>query len=167
MCVNLSAREFRQPDLVAEVVRVLEETGLPPDALELEITEYVAVGHDQALSTLLQLKAMGVHLALDDFGTGHSALISLQRLPIETLKIDRSFIQEVTTDAKTRAVVQAITTLAHDLGIVVVAEGVETEDQLHAVRNLGIDIVQGAYFAKALPSADCSIFLATRGANRI
>ncbi len=167
MCVNLSAREFRQPDLVAEVVRVLEETGLPPDALELEITEHVAVHHDEALSTLLQLKAMGMHLALDDFGTGHSALISLQRLPIETLKIDRSFIQEVTTDAKTRAVVQAITTLAHDLGIVVVAEGVETEDQLHAVRNLGIDIVQGAYFAKALPSADCSIFLATRGANRI
>jgi diguanylate cyclase (GGDEF)-like protein len=163
MCVNLSAREFRQPDLVAKVARVLEESGLPPRALELEITEKVAVDDDQAFAILSQLKEMGLHLALDDFGTGHSALSLLRRLPIETLKLDRSFVQDVPQDLRTRAVVQAVTTLAHELGMRVVAEGVETVVQLDAVRALGIDVVQGNYFATALPAADCVAFLTRRG----
>ncbi len=159
MGVNLSAREFRQPDLVARVAQVLEESGLPPGALELEITEQVAVDDDQALGILLQLKAIGLHLALDDFGTGHSALDSLRRLPIETLKLDRSFVQDVLHDLRTRAVVQAVTTLAHELGMRVVAEGVETVAQLDAVRALGLDVVQGNYFAPALSATDCVAFL--------
>jgi len=166
MCVNLSAREFRQPDLVTQVARILEEIGLPPGALELEITEQVLLDDNQALASLVHLKELGIHLALDDFGTGHSALSSLRRLPIEALKIDRSFVQDMVTDRKTRAVVQAITVLAHELGMTVVAEGVETEIQLESVRNLGIDFVQGAYFARALPAVECGTFLATRDARR-
>ena len=163
MSVNLSPREFRQRDLITQEARILAETGLPPAALELEITEQVAVDNDQALAILSQLRAMGVHLALDDFGTGHSALSLLRQLPIQTLKIDRSFIQNVSKDARTRAIVQAVTTLAHDLDMQVVAEGVETAIQLDAVRDLGIDIIQGAYFARALPAADFVTFLATGG----
>lgn len=166
MCVNLSAREFRQPNLVAQVTRILKETGLPPAALELEITEQVLVDDDQAIASLVRLKEIGIHLALDDFGTGHSALSSLRRLPIETLKIDRSFVQDVMTDPRTRAVVQAVTALAHDLGMQVVAEGVETDAQLESVRNLSIDIVQGAYFARALSAADCLALLTTWTARR-
>ncbi len=166
MCINFSARELRQPNLVAQVARVLEVTGLPPAALEVEISEDVVVD-DAAVASLMQLKEMGVHLALDDFGTGYSALNSLRRLPIETLKIDASFIQEVETNATTRAVVQAVTFLAHELHMSVVAEGVETESQLDAVRDIGIDIVQGFLFASPLAPADCSTFLATGGAKRI
>lgn len=161
MCVNLSAREFRQPDLVAHVAQALAETDLVPGALELEITEQVLVDDDEALASLVHLRKLGVHLALDDFGTGHSALSSLRRLPIEALKIDRSFVQDMVTDRNTLAVVQAVTALAHDLGMQVIAEGVETESQLNAVRGLGIDIVQGAYFAPALPATDCQEVLAT------
>ncbi len=166
MCVNLSAREFRQPDLVTQVARILEEIGLPPGALELEITEQVLLDDNQALASLVHLRKLGVHLALDDFGMGHSALSSLCRLPIEALKIDRSFVQNMVTDRKTRAVVQAVTVLAHELGMTVVAEGVETEIQLESVRNLGIDIVQGAYFARASSASDCLALLATWSARK-
>jgi diguanylate cyclase (GGDEF)-like protein/PAS domain S-box-containing protein len=159
LSVNLSAWEFRQPDLVAQVTQVLTETELPPGALELEITEQVIVDNDAALSTLEQITNLGVHLALDDFGTGYSALTSLRRLPIETLKIDHSFVQGLLTDSKTRTVVRGVTTLAHDLGMQVIAEGVETQAQLEAMRDLGIDIVQGFYFAQALPAADCMMLL--------
>ena len=166
MCVNLSAREFRQPDLVTQVARILKETGLPPGALELEITEQVLVDGHQALASLMHLRKLGVHLALDDFGTGHSALSSLRRLPVEVLKIDRAFVQDVTQDPKTKAVVRGVTSLAHDLGILVVAKGVETEIQLETVVGLGIDLVQGTYFAPALSVSDCQALLATWTARK-
>jgi len=166
MCVNLSAREFSQPNLVAQVTRILKETGLPQAALELEITEQVLVDDDQALASLRHLRQLGIHLALDDFGTGHSALSSLRRLPIENLKIDRSFVQDIVTDRKTRAVVQTVTALAHDLGMQVIAEGVETEAQLESVRNLSLDIVQGTYFAMALPAEECLALLTTWTSRR-
>jgi len=167
MCVNLSAREFRQHDLAAQMTRILAETGLPSTLLELEISEQVLLDDDGALASLVNLRALGVRLALDDFGTGHSALSSLRRLPIETLKIDRSFIQDMATDRKTRAVVQAVTSLAHELDMLVVAEGVETESHLEAVRGHGIDIVQGAYFAPALPAVEFANLLAMGGTKVI
>jgi diguanylate cyclase (GGDEF)-like protein/PAS domain S-box-containing protein len=158
--VNLSAREFRQSNLVAQIARVLEEIGLPAAALELEITEQVMFDDPQARTTLLALEEMGVHLALDDFGTGHSALDSLRKLPIEMLKIDPTFIRELAKNGRTRAVVQGIVSLAHNLGMQVVAEGIETEAQLEDARAIGIDIVQGHYVATPLPQADCLAFLA-------
>ena len=154
VCVNLSPRQFRSPDLVAQVAGILRDTGLPPSGLELEITEQVLVAGSAALATVRALKALGVILAIDDFGTGFSSLSYLRHLPVDGLKVDCAFVRGIDRDRANRAVVQAVTTLAHELGMLVVAEGIETAEELAVVRAASVDAGQGYYFARPLAAAD-------------
>ncbi|MYM81015.1 EAL domain-containing protein [Duganella sp. FT50W] len=154
MAVNLSARQFRQPGLDAMVARVLADTGCHADALELEITESVLMDRaDAAAVTLQRLSDMGVQLAIDDFGTGYSSLSYLKRFPINALKIDRSFVSDISSDADDGAIAGAVIALAHSMGLTVVAEGVETRQQHDFLRQLNCDLAQGFYFSQPLPAA--------------
>ncbi len=151
MSVNLSARQFDQPDLVEMIARALHASGLPPHALKLEITESIAMGDaDSAVATLNALKALGVQIAIDDFGTGYSSLSYLKRFPVDTLKIDRSFVVGLGHDAENTAIVRAVIALAKSLGLSVTGEGIETAEQLHELQSLGCDQGQGYYFARPL-----------------
>lgn len=151
--VNLSARQFQQPDLVSEVTRCLEETGLPPQSLEIEITERTAM-RDVALSveTLRALRGLGVRISLDDFGTGYSSLSYLKTLPVDTVKLDQSFVRDVATDPGDAAIATAVIAMAHSLDLRVVAEGVETHDQLDFLRRQGCDAMQGHLFSGPMPA---------------
>ncbi len=151
--VNLSARQLQQPGLVDEIGAVLRETRLDPGALRLEITETVVM-HDApiTLAKLEALKALGVQLAIDDFGTGYSSLGYLKRFPVDTLKIDRSFVKGIGRDVEDSAIVRAVITVAKSLGLSVTAEGIETADQLDQLRTLGCDHGQGYFFAKPMTS---------------
>lgn len=161
--VNLSARDLQSPTLAADVSTVLTETGLPPHALRLEITESALMHNvDVGEIVLHTLKAFGVRLAIDDFGVGYSSLTYLRRFPVDTVKIDRSFIKEIATDSATGEIVRAVATLAHALGIEITAEGVETRAQLQEVRALGCDRVQGYFFAPPLTADDLSCILVER-----
>jgi EAL domain-containing protein (putative c-di-GMP-specific phosphodiesterase class I) len=152
MSVNLSARQFIQPDLVAQVADILEETGLPAHLLELEITETVLMDQTEAGTRALRaLRALGVQLVLDDFGTGYSSLSYLKHLPLDTIKIDRSFVNGLEEDDANLPIVQAVISLAHGLGIGVVAEGIETAAQLARLRDLVCDRGQGFYYARPQP----------------
>ncbi len=150
--VNVSSRQFRQGDLVETISDALTAAGLDPHWLEVELTEGT-LAEDTALvrRTLERLKAMGVKVAIDDFGTGYSSLSYLKRFPIDALKIDRSFIRDVTEDPDDAAISQAIVSLARSLRLQVVAEGVETPEQLEFVRDLGCDTVQGFLISEPLP----------------
>jgi EAL domain-containing protein (putative c-di-GMP-specific phosphodiesterase class I) len=149
IAVNLSARQFNDPQLPRMVARVLRDTGLPPRLLELEITESTAMQQtDVTLSTLKKLKQLGVSIAIDDFGTGYSSLSYLRRFPVDKVKIDRSFVAEVPADRDQGAIVSAIVALAHALQIRVVAEGVETEAQREFLRSCGCDFIQGYLVGK-------------------
>ena len=151
--VNISARQFHDQDLTQTVIRILEETGWSPKYLELELTESSIMQNAEfAAGMLTRLKNMGINISIDDFGTGFSSLGSLKRLPIDALKIDQSFVREATTDPDDAALVMAIITLAHNLRLRVVAEGVETEDQLRLLRLLRCDEIQGYFFSKPLPA---------------
>jgi EAL domain-containing protein (putative c-di-GMP-specific phosphodiesterase class I) len=152
MSVNLSARQFAQPDLVDQVESILAETGMDPTTLELEITESVVMDQSEvAVRTLGRLRDMGVKLVLDDFGTGYSSLSYLKHLPLDTIKIDRTFVAGLESEVD-RAIVDAVIALAHGLHISVVAEGIETEGQFEALREMGCDIGQGYLFARPLPA---------------
>jgi diguanylate cyclase (GGDEF)-like protein len=150
--VNLSTRQFLQTDLVEQIARILQETQLKPTDLKLEITESLFMSDRALMQTKLkQLSQLGVQLGLDDFGTGYSSLSYLHYFHLDTLKIDRSFIHQITTDARSLAVVESISTLAHKLGMTVVAEGVETQSQLDYLRNIGVcEQVQGFLISKAV-----------------
>ena len=162
MNVNLSARQFRQPNLAAEVARVLRETGLNPSSLELEVTESIMLDDaDSANQTLRRLKNLGVRIAIDDFGTGYSSLSYLTRFPVDTLKVDRSFVARMGHEAEVTAIVQAVITLAKKLGLEVVAEGVERFEQLEQLREMECDLAQGYYFAKPLSSESIQTLLAS------
>ncbi len=149
--VNLSARELTHPTLVADVRAILAETGLDPALLRLEITETAAMQDTEATtSTLAALRALGVRIAVDDFGTGYSSLSYLRRLPVDTLKVDRSFVTATDHDPQAVTILQAITALGRALGLEVTAEGVETEEQCQRVRTAGCTSAQGFYFAQPL-----------------
>ena len=149
--VNLSAQQFQHPELVADVGRILRETGLEPARLELELTESTIMEHGGSnLLTLQALKRLGVQLAIDDFGTGYSSLSYLKRFPVDTLKIDRSFVAGLGRDPDDTAIVAAIQTLAHTLNLVVVAEGIETDEQVVLLRALGCEQGQGYHFGRPL-----------------
>jgi diguanylate cyclase (GGDEF)-like protein/PAS domain S-box-containing protein len=153
VAVNLSARQFKQPNLVNVVSQVLADSGLEPRYLELEITESIAMEHaEETIARLNELKAMGVTISMDDFGTGHSSLSYLKRFPIDTLKIDRSFVQDVLLDSQDSAIAAAITTMARSLKMKVVTEGVETQEQIGFLREHDRDEVQGYYFSHPLPA---------------
>jgi diguanylate cyclase (GGDEF)-like protein len=161
LSVNLSAREFRQPDSVEVIAAILAESGLAPERLQLEITESVLM--DDARATILALEslnALNVRLAIDDFGTGYSSLAYLKRFPLDTLKIDRLFIDKLDSDGEDAAIVRAIVTLAHTLGLTVVAEGIEREAQIPFLVALGCEEGQGYYFARPLPPAALDALLA-------
>jgi EAL domain-containing protein (putative c-di-GMP-specific phosphodiesterase class I) len=147
MGVNLSGRQVRDPELAATVARVLASTGLPPSSLRLELTEQVLVDNSPATaSTLMALKALGVQLAIDDFGTGYSSLGSLRHLPVEGLKIDRSFVTGMGLDPSASAIIEAFVALARALDLAVTAEGIETPEELDRVRAAGCEIGQGFLF---------------------
>ena len=153
IAVNISARQFHDRDLTQTVIRIVEETGLSPRYLELELTESSIMQNEEFAARMLnRLKSMGINISIDDFGTGFSSLASLKRLPIDALKIDQSFVREATSDPDDAALVMAIVTLAHNLRLKVVAEGVETEDQLRFLQLLRCDEIQGYFFSKPLPA---------------
>jgi diguanylate cyclase (GGDEF)-like protein len=158
MSVNLSVRQFDQPDLPLFVASVLRRTGLAPSRLQLEITESALIPNaESAIATLCALKDLGVRLALDDFGTGFSSLSYLQRLPVDVVKIDHSFVARLGRDAATAAIVDAVTKLAHALGMLVTAEGIETADQLAMLRSIGCDDGQGYYFSLPRPLSEAHL----------
>jgi EAL domain-containing protein (putative c-di-GMP-specific phosphodiesterase class I) len=152
VAVNLSTIQFQQPTLVETVKRILRETSLPPHLLELEITESVAMQNiDHTLSMLRSLADLGVSIAIDDFGTGYSSFSYLTKFPVHTLKIDRSFIQDLLYDGDDTAIVAAIIAMTHSLRRRVVAEAVETEAQLEFLRKHDCDEAQGYLFGKPAP----------------
>jgi diguanylate cyclase (GGDEF)-like protein len=170
--VNLSLRQLHHPELVEDIARTVLSTEMDPSYLKLEITESVLLTDaPAALGTLSQLEEMGIKLAIDDFGTGYSALSYLKLLPVQSVKIDQSFVQNLETDDTNPLIVQAIITLAHDLGLDVTAEGVETRGQFEFVRDLGCDRGQGYFLAEPLPQevalATLESHLGRRGAARV
>jgi diguanylate cyclase (GGDEF)-like protein/PAS domain S-box-containing protein len=161
MSVNISARQLQHPDFAEDITQILQEFEVDPNAFELEITESVVMGdQNDIFDKLRELKSLGVRLAIDDFGTGYSSLSYLKRLPVETLKIDKSFISGLGRNPKDRLIASATISLAQTLGLAVVAEGVETAKQAMQLRKLGCDLAQGYYFAKPLTSHDASEFIA-------
>lgn len=153
IAVNLSPRQFKQQDIVKMVSLLAQEDHCDLTTLELEITESVAMEHPEvAIETMKKLRAMGIHLSIDDFGTGYSSLNYLKRFPINTLKIDQSFVRDITTDSDDAAIVTAIIALAHSMKLKVIAEGVETAEQLAFLREHQCDQIQGYYFSRPLPA---------------
>ena len=151
LSVNFSARQFQQPSFIADVTHILKETNLDPRWLELELTESsIMKDPELAIEKLHELKLMGIKVAIDDFGTGYSSLNYLKRFPIDTLKIDKSFVSDVCKDPHDTAIVRAIINLGHALDVTVIAEGVETKEQLQYLSALECDVVQGFLFSKAL-----------------
>ncbi|HVM32033.1 MAG TPA: EAL domain-containing protein, partial [bacterium] len=149
--VNLSARQFQQRNLVTSIAKVISDTGIDPQYVGFEITESIAMKNaDFTIAALNELQKMRIHLSLDDFGTGYSSLSYLKRFPLETLKIDRSFVRDIATDPNDAAIVTAVIALAHSLKLSVVAEGVETEAQIAFLKNHQCDQVQGYYFSHPL-----------------
>ena len=152
VAVNLSAVQFSQRDLLKRILTICEETGICPNKLELEITESTVMQNiDAAASTLRALHCSGMHISIDDFGTGYSSLNHLKRFPINTVKIDRTFIRDITSDLDDAAIVRAIISMAHDMGLRAIAEGVETRAQLEILRELQCDEIQGFLFSPPVP----------------
>ncbi|RZA33338.1 MAG: EAL domain-containing protein [Lysobacteraceae bacterium] len=165
VAVNLSARQFGAADLIASLESVLADTRLEPECLEIELTESLFMSDvTPAVDLLHRMKSLGVNLSIDDFGTGYSSLSYLSRFPIDVLKIDRSFVADITHDANDAAIVTSIIALAHNLKLAVIAEGVETLEQLDYLRSHGCDEMQGYYFSKPLPAADFEQLLVQRKA---
>jgi diguanylate cyclase (GGDEF)-like protein len=163
MSVNLSARQFQQPDLVEQVRTAILDSGIEPWRLQLEITESNAMQNaENTIYTLRELKALGVRIAMDDFGTGYSSLSYLKRFPIDTLKLDAAFIHDVNTDPTDAAIVSGVITMAHALNLKVVAEGVETEAQLDFLAREGCDIIQGYLFSAPMSAETLEPYLAER-----
>ena len=168
MSVNLSPRQFADKGLVASIAEVLEMTGLDPSALELEITETSVMDRSEAgLRALADLRSLGVRLVLDDFGTGWSSLAYLRQRPLDTIKIDRAFVTELDAADRNVAIVQAVLSLAHGLGITVVAEGIETPLQARRLRELGCDMGQGYAWSRPLAPERIEAILSTGPSQRL
>jgi EAL domain-containing protein (putative c-di-GMP-specific phosphodiesterase class I) len=149
VAVNLSARQFADENLLADVTSILKETGMNAAFLELEITESMIMHNvDKAVQTLTKLKTLGIRLSIDDFGTGYSSLSNLKRFPIDTLKIDRSFIRDLPGDSEDKAITRAIIAMGKSLNMTLIAEGVETQEQAEFLRAHACDQFQGYYFSR-------------------
>lgn len=160
MAVNLSAKQFQQRNLVEMIERILEETGMDPTLLELEITESTAMQDiDFTIKVLKELRSKGIRISLDDFGTGYSSLNYLKMLPIDSLKIDKSFVHDITCSPNEEAIAKSLISLAHKLNLLVVAEGVETKEQLDVLKNHMCDKVQGYLLSKPVPPNEVEILL--------
>ena len=166
--VNVTPKQFAQPDLASQIGKILQETGVDPSAVNLEITETIAMADaDRSAVVLSELKALGVRLDIDDFGTGYSSLSRLQHFPVDRLKIDRSFVSRMDTDLETREIIRIIIMLAHGLGLQVVAEGVETQVQADMLKHLDCELAQGYLYSRPVPSETIDQLLTNnRGADR-
>jgi EAL domain-containing protein (putative c-di-GMP-specific phosphodiesterase class I) len=163
MSVNLSTRQLGQPDLVDVVAEALHETGMDPGRLSLEITESTVLADtESALGTLEALKRHGVRISLDDFGTGYSSLALLKRIPVDELKVDRSFVAGLGLDPQDSPIVSTVVGLAEALGLAAVAEGVETTAQAEELRRIGCLFAQGFYFARPQPPERMTMLLGSR-----
>jgi len=161
IAVNVSAKQFSRSNFVERLERYIAETGIDPSLVELEVTESVIIeGAGEAREALDRVAALGVGIAIDDFGTGYSGLAYFKRLPIDTVKIDQSFIRDLTVDPDDAAIVTAIISMARTLGVDVVAEGVETEEQLEALKRLGCQRAQGYLFAAPMAASEVAKLLA-------
>ena len=162
LSVNLSGRQLVHAELADLVAGVLARVGLRPDALCIEITETVLMEDiDAGVAAVKALKALGVRVSIDDFGTGYSALGYLRQFPVDDVKIDRTFVERLGTEPEDAAIVAAVVSLGHALGVTVTGEGVETEAQLAILRDLGVDAAQGYLFAPAQPGDDLTARLVT------
>ena len=158
--VNVSPRQFHQADFIQQVISILEASGVPPQCLKLEITEGIVMADVQdAIDKMSALKALGVRFAIDDFGTGYSSMAYLKRLPLDQLKIDKSFVQDISVDPNDAAIVETIIAMANHLGLDVVAEGVETEAELEFLDAQGCKVYQGYLFSRPVPVKDFSALL--------
>jgi EAL domain-containing protein (putative c-di-GMP-specific phosphodiesterase class I) len=159
IAVNVSASQIYRTDLPRMVAGILNETGMRPEDMEIELTESVLMHNlDESIRKVQALRAFGVSIAIDDFGTGYSSLSYLRQLPVDTLKIDKSFLGDL--DSRTgAALIRAITTLANDLGLRLIVEGVETEDQMTLLRNIGVGHVQGYLISRPVPAPEAGILL--------
>gem|GEM_PF-334170 len=167
LSVNLSARQFRQPDLIGQISGVLDRTGFDANHLKLEVTESTAMEDvEMALVTLRNLRDLGIRLSIDDFGTGYSSLSYLRRFPVDDLKIDRSFVGRLDDDAESAAIVSTTVSLARILNLTVTAEGVETANQLARLRGLGCDFAQGFHLSRPLTAQAASSFVASHASLR-
>ncbi len=152
VAVNVSARQFRQPDFVERVCKVLEDTGANASRLKLELTESLVLHSvHETIERMEELKLLGIRFSMDDFGTGYSSLSYLKRLPLSQLKIDQSFVRDIATDAGNAVIVQTIIGMANNLGLNVIAEGVETEEQRAHLERYGCPAYQGYLFGKPMP----------------
>jgi EAL domain-containing protein (putative c-di-GMP-specific phosphodiesterase class I) len=153
--INISNIQFRQNNFLELISQVLDKTGLDPHHLELELTESCLMEQvEQNISVLKELRAMGVYITIDDFGTGYSSLRYLKRLPLNCLKIDKSFTKDIIRDPDSKSIVQAIIAMAHNMDLKVIAEGIETEQQGILLKEYGCDLMQGYYFYKDMPGED-------------
>lgn len=159
VAVNLSPLQLKNPNLVEIVLKILAETGFPPDKLILEITEGALMEHTKTtLAALQALRDHRIQIALDDFGTGYSSMNYLKQLPIDYIKIDQSFVRELTDDKNNLAIVKAMISLSKNLGFSVTAEGVETLHQAQALKSFGCDKLQGYYFSKPVAAKELNAF---------
>ena len=166
MAVNISGNEFRDANFLEGVVAILEDTGLDPRSLELELTESVLMKHPEAVeSTLRALRAKGVQLAVDDFGTGYSSLSYLNKFSIDTLKIDQSFVHQIGSNPREKTIVSAIIGMGRSLNLRVVAEGVETAEELAFLKNERCEEAQGYYFSRPVPPAQFAKLLEKQSLN--
>ena len=153
--VNVSPRQIREGNIVATIAAALRDSGLPPRLLQIELTESMAMqGAEGVIAMLGEIRALGVQIAIDDFGTGYSSLSYLKRFPIDQLKVDRSFVADLPDKREDKAIVRAIVTLGHELGLRVVAEGVETAAQVEFLRSSGCDELQGYFFGRPVASGE-------------
>jgi EAL domain-containing protein (putative c-di-GMP-specific phosphodiesterase class I) len=158
--VNVSARQFRERALLDRVRQALHEEDVPPEHLELEITESTAMQDVQVTGEILTaFDALGVRLAIDDFGTGYSSLAYLKFFPLDVLKIDRAFVQDVPLDSNVSAIAEASISLGHKLGLEVVAEGVETAEQMEYLRAHECDLIQGYHLSRPMPADEMAQFI--------
>ena len=161
VAINLSSRQFQHGDLATLIEQILHKHQVNSEYIEFEITESILMDDAElAANTLGRLKEMGLHISIDDFGTGYSSLSYLKKFPVDILKIDRSFIQDVHTNTDDAAISSAIIAMAHSLGLTVIAEGVENQAQLNFLQERNCDQVQGFYFSKALPAEQITAMLA-------
>jgi len=161
MSVNISGRQFAQSDLVAQLEKILLDTQVKPTSIKLEITESVTMGDaERTIKVIRELKKLGLRISIDDFGTGFSSLSYLRRFPIDTLKIDRSFVSNLDTNSESREIVRTIIALARTLGMDIVAEGTERLEEVSFLRNLGSDYAQGYFFSRPVDSEQADTLLA-------
>ena len=167
VAVNISVRQFMYPGFLQLVRQVLEDTGLPPESLELEITESLLMQDvESAIHIMNDLKATGIQIAIDDFGTGYSSLSYLKRFPIDRLKVDKAFVQDITTNIEDAAITKAVIAMANNMDLRVIAEGVETEDQLQYLKEKNCHEVQGYYLSRPIPAHEVCEFIAENNKSK-